>query len=157
MTKYGLAMRYGNTEMDRIRRQILELLSDSRSNLRLASLVIRRNTGYPRQFDNWDTPRVLAEHDREATAGHLGCSRGVLKPKRRPRGDADPKLAPRNPGCRSTRFDNGQQRGAGDQRPRGGGPRGSIALVIVVLCGYLRSSPLAARWLASEALAEIAS
>ncbi len=80
---------YPHKNLDPVRRRILELLSESRSNLRMASVAIGRNAAYLHQFIHRDTPRVLAEHDREALAVHLGCQPEELKhaqvPPRRPR------------------------------------------------------------------------
>ena len=72
-------------DLDPVRRRILQLLSESRSNLRVASLAIGRNAAYLHQFIHRGTPRILAEHDREALAEHLGCRPEELKHDRIPR------------------------------------------------------------------------
>ena len=59
---------YPHKNLDPVRRRILELLPESRSNLRMASIAIGRNAAYLHQFIHRHTPRVLAEHDREALA-----------------------------------------------------------------------------------------
>ena len=63
-----------------MRRRLLRLMADSRTNLRTASLAIERNASYLHQFIHRGTPRVLAEDDREALAEHLGCSPGLSRP-----------------------------------------------------------------------------
>ena len=63
---------YPHKNLDPVRRRILELLPESRSNLRMASVAIDRNAAYLHQFIHRHTPRVLAEHDREALAGASG-------------------------------------------------------------------------------------
>ena len=78
-------------EMDPIRRRILARVKESRSNLRMASRAIGRNAAYLHQFIHRGTPRVLAEHDREALAEHLGCSPDELRHDRSPRGDVKPR------------------------------------------------------------------
>ena len=84
-------MRNDDTQLDPVRRRLLRLVAESRSNLRMASLAIERNAAYLHQFIHRGTPRVLAEHDREALADHLGCSPDVLRHGRTPRGGARPK------------------------------------------------------------------
>ena len=88
--------RNNSAQLDPVRRRLLRLLAESRSNLRMASLAISRNGAYLHQFIHRGTPRVLAEHDREALAEHLGCSPDRFKHERPPRGVAHPK--PRPPG-----------------------------------------------------------
>ena len=65
--------------LDPVRRRLVRLLADSRSNLRTASLAIERNPAYLHQFVHRGTPRVLGEDDREALAEHLGCSPDLLR------------------------------------------------------------------------------
>ena len=60
--------------LDPVRRRLLRLLAESRSNLRTASLALGRNESYLHQFIRRGTQRVLAEDDREILAGHPGCS-----------------------------------------------------------------------------------
>lgn len=67
----GPAKRYAETEMDPVRRRLLELLEASHSNLRMVSLAIGRNTAYLHQFIHRGTRRILGEYDREALAAHL--------------------------------------------------------------------------------------
>ena len=80
-----------------MRQKILDLLLEGRTNLKNASIAMGRNSAYLHQFIHRGTPRIFAEHDREALAAHLGCAPEELKhdrmPPRRPR----PKPAPRKP------------------------------------------------------------
>ena len=75
----GRATRYDDTGLDPVRRRILGLIGEKRSNLRMASVAIGRNAAYLHQFIHRGTPRVLAEDDREALAEHLGCSPEEIK------------------------------------------------------------------------------
>ena len=84
-------MRKNDMGMDPIRRRILARVRESRSSLRMASRAIGRNAAYLHQFIHRGTPRVLAEHDREALAEHLGCSPDELRHDRSPRGDVKPR------------------------------------------------------------------
>ena len=90
----GLQREY-DTDLDPVRQKILDLLLEGRTNLKNASIAMGRNLAYLHQFIHCGTPRILAEHDREALAAHLGCAPEELKhdrmPPRRPR----PKPAPR--------------------------------------------------------------
>ena len=70
---------------------LVGLIAESRSNLRMASRAIGRNAAYLRQFIHRGMPRVLAEHDREALAEHLGCSPDELKHDRSPQGEVRPR------------------------------------------------------------------
>ena len=58
--------RYGNLELDPVRRRILEFLPKSRTNLRRASLAIGRNPSYLYQTSPGNAPgqgrRALAAH-----------------------------------------------------------------------------------------------
>ena len=74
-------------DMDAVRRRILALVKESRSNLRMASRAIGRNAACLHQFIHRGTPRVLAENDRETLAEHLGCSPEELWHDRSPSGD----------------------------------------------------------------------
>ena len=65
--------------LDPVRRQLLRLLAEKRSNLRTASLALGRNESYLHQFIHRGTPRILAEDDREILAEHLGCSPDELR------------------------------------------------------------------------------
>ena len=82
-------------DLDPVRRRILQLLSESRSNLRVASLAIGRNAAYLHQFIHRGTPRILAEPDREALAEHLSCWPEELKHDRIPRRTPSSQPAPR--------------------------------------------------------------
>ena len=66
-------------QLDPVRRRLLRLVADSRTNLRTASLAIERNSSYLHQFIHRGSPRVLGEDDREALAEHLGCSPDLLR------------------------------------------------------------------------------
>ncbi len=66
-------------QLDPVRRRLLRLVAESRTNLRAASGAMDRNAAYLHQFIHRGTPRVLAEDDREALAEHLGCSPDLLK------------------------------------------------------------------------------
>ena len=77
--------------MDPVRRRILGLIGEKRSNLRMASVAIGRNAAYLHQFIHRGTPRVLAEDDREVLAEHLGCSPEEIKWGRPPDGEARPR------------------------------------------------------------------
>ncbi len=66
-------------QLDPVRRRLLRLVADSRTNLRTASRAMERNPAYLHQFIHRGTPKVLAEDDREALAEHLGCSPDLLK------------------------------------------------------------------------------
>ena len=91
----GLQREYDTADLDSVRQKILDLLLEGRTNLKNASIAMGRNSAYLHQFIRRGTPRILAEHDREALAAHLGCAPEELKhdrmPPRRPR----PKPAPR--------------------------------------------------------------
>ena len=87
----GRATRYDDTGLDPVRRRILGLIGEKRSNLRMASVAIGRNAAYLHQFIHRGTPRVLAEDDREALAEHLGCSPEEIKWGRPPDGEARPR------------------------------------------------------------------
>ena len=89
--------RHDDTELDPVRRRICGLIAESRSNLRMASLAIGRNAAYLHQFVHRGTPRVLAEHDREALAEHLGCRPEELKHGRTHHGEARPEPPVTNP------------------------------------------------------------
>ena len=91
-------MQSDDTGMDPIRGRILALVKESRSNLRMASRAIGRNTSYLHQFIHRGTPRLLAEHDREALAEHLGCSPDELRHDRTPVGTVQPQPPPAVPG-----------------------------------------------------------
>ena len=78
-------------QLDPVRRRLLRLVAESRTNLRTASLAIERNAAYLHQFIHRGTPRVLAEDDREALAEHLRCSPDLLKHDRSARRAARPK------------------------------------------------------------------
>ncbi|MDE0081795.1 MAG: hypothetical protein OXT72_03995 [Gammaproteobacteria bacterium] len=56
----------------------------------MASRTIGRNAAYHHQFIHCGKPRVLAEHDREALAEHLGCSPDELRHDRPPVGAVSP-------------------------------------------------------------------
>ena len=82
-------MRYDDAELDPVRRRILELLPDSQTNMRQASIAIGRDPAYMYQFIHRGTPRILAERDREALAEHLRCRpeelrHDLLPPRRAP-------------------------------------------------------------------------
>ena len=77
-----------------MRRRLLRLMAESRTNLRTASLAIERNASYLHQFIHRGTPRVLAEDDREALAEHLGCNPDLLRHERSARRRGRPKPAP---------------------------------------------------------------
>ena len=64
---------------DPVRRRLLRLLTAKGSNLRTASVAMGRNDAYLQQFVYRDTPKVLAEDDREILAEHLGCRPELLK------------------------------------------------------------------------------
>ncbi len=83
-----------DAQLDPVRRRLLRLIADSRTNLRTASLAIERNASYLHQFINRGTPRVLAEDDREALAEHLGCSPDLLRHDRSSRRAARPNTPP---------------------------------------------------------------
>lgn len=87
----GLSRKHDGTGMDPVRRRILGLVAESRSNLRMASHAIGKNASYLHQFINRGTPRVLAEHDRIALAEHLGCSSDELRHDRSPQGEVRPR------------------------------------------------------------------
>ena len=89
-------MRQQNNDipLDPVRRQLLRLLAESRSNLRTASLALGRNASYLHQFIHRGTPRVLAEDDRETLAEHLGCSPELLRHDRSARLEARRKPPP---------------------------------------------------------------
>ncbi|MCZ0934969.1 MAG: peptidase S24 [Gemmatimonadetes bacterium] len=84
-------------QLDPVRRRLLRLVAESRTNLRTASLTIERNAAYLHQFIHRGTPRVLAEDDREALAEHLGCSPDLLKHNRSARRATRPKRSPLTP------------------------------------------------------------
>lgn len=64
-----------------MRRRLLRLMAERRTNLRTASLAIERNPTYLHQFIHRGSPRVLAGDDREALAEYFGCSpRGAARP-----------------------------------------------------------------------------
>ena len=86
-----------DAELDPVRRRLLRLVAESRSNLRTASLAIERNASYLHQFIHRGTPRVLAEDDREALAEHLGCSPDLLRHDRSDRRGARPNTPPPGP------------------------------------------------------------
>ena len=88
---------YDDTGLDPVRRQILRLIGEKRSNLRMASLAIGRNAAYLHQFIHRGTPRILAEDDREALARHLDCSPEEIKHGRPPNGEARPQPASADP------------------------------------------------------------
>ena len=83
--------------LDPVRRRLLRLLAESRSNLRTASLALGRNESYLHQFIRRGTPRVLAEDDREILAEHLGCSPELFRHDRRARLAARRKPPPDGP------------------------------------------------------------
>ncbi len=93
------ATSYDSKTLDPVRQRLLELLPLSRSSLRRASLALGRDPAYLHQFVHRGTPRVLAKHDREALAAHLGCPPEELEHdrmlSRRPRGEARRRRAPR--------------------------------------------------------------
>ncbi len=62
-----------------MRRRIVELLAKRGSSLRKASLAMGRNGAYMHQFIHRGTPRVLAEHDREALAEYVECRPDLLR------------------------------------------------------------------------------
>ena len=93
----GRATRYDDTGLDPVRRRILGLIGEKRSNLRMASVAIGRNAAYLHQFIHRGTPRVLAEDDREALAEHLGCSPEEIKWGRPPDGEARPRSCSAGP------------------------------------------------------------
>ena len=80
-----------DAQLDPVRRRLLRLMADSRTNLRTASLAIERNAFYLHQFIHRGTPRVLAEDDREALAEHLGCSPDLLRHDRSARPTSGPR------------------------------------------------------------------
>ena len=90
-------------QLDPVRRRLLRMVADSRTNLRTASLAIERNSSYLHQFIHRGTPKVLAEDDREALAEHLGCSADLLRHDRgfgrraRPRPKSAPGPGPPSP------------------------------------------------------------
>ena len=86
-----------DAQLDPVRRRLLRLMADSRTNLRTASLAIERNASYLHQFINRGTPRVLAEDDREALAEHLGCSPDLLRHDRSARRGTRPNTPPTGP------------------------------------------------------------
>ena len=75
----GIPTDYGEKELAPVRRRIVELFPKSRSNLRMASVAIDRNTAYLHQFIHRETHKVFSEHDRETLARHLGCKLEELK------------------------------------------------------------------------------
>lgn len=81
-------------QLDPVRRRLLKLVADGRTNLRTASLAIERNAAYLHQFIHRGTPRVLAEDDREALAEHLGCCPNLLRHDRSARRVARPNPPP---------------------------------------------------------------
>ena len=80
--------------LDPVRRHLLRLLAEKRSNLRMASLALGRNESYLHQFIRRGTPRILAEDDREILADHLGCSPDELRHDRSTRLEARRKSPP---------------------------------------------------------------
>ena len=83
-----------DAELDPVRRRLLRLVANSRTNLRTASLAIERNPTYLHQFIHRGSPRVLAEDDREALAEYLGCSSDLLRHERSARSAARPSPLP---------------------------------------------------------------
>ena len=90
----GLQREY-DTDLDPVRQKILDLLLEGRTNLKNASIAMGRNSAYLHQFIHRGTPRILAEHDREALAARLGCAPEELKHDRMPPRKPRPKPAPR--------------------------------------------------------------
>ena len=79
-----------DAELDPVRRRLLRLVANSRTNLRAASLAIERNPTYLHQFIHRGSPRVLAEDDREALAEYLGCNSDLLRHDRSERRGTPP-------------------------------------------------------------------
>ena len=102
----GLQTEYNDAGFDSARRKILDLLLEDRTNLEKASLAIGRNPACLRQFMSRGMPRILAEHDREALAGHLGCKPDELKHDRMPapKGAPDAASTQAERVCVETRF-----------------------------------------------------
>ncbi len=91
-------MTVDDTEMDPVCQRNLGPLAERRSNRRRTSLAIGRNAADPHRCIPRSTPRVLAEHDRDALAQHLGsCSPDELKHDRIAAGEANPDLLLQKP------------------------------------------------------------
>ena len=86
-----------DAELDPVRRRLLRLVANSRTNLRTASLAIDRNPTYLHQFIHRGSPRVLAEDDREALAEYLGCNSDLLRHDRSVRRGTPPGRPPSSP------------------------------------------------------------
>ena len=80
--------------LDPVRRQLLRLLAENRSNLCTAPLALGRRESYLHQFIHRGTPRILAEADRKTLAEHLGCSPDELRHDRSTRLEAQRKPPP---------------------------------------------------------------
>ena len=96
---YCMGRRTGknDAQLDPVRRRLLRLMAEGRTNLRTASLAIERNASYLHQLIHRGTPRVLAEDDREALAEHLGCSPDLLRHDRSSQRGTRPKPPPPGP------------------------------------------------------------
>ena len=96
---YCMGRRTGknDAQLDPVRRLLLRLMAEGRTNLRTASLAIERNASYLHQLIHRGTPRVLAEDDREALAEHLGCSPDLLRHDRSSQRGTRPKPPPPGP------------------------------------------------------------
>lgn len=86
--------RQNDESLDPVRRRLLRLLAERRSNLRTASVAMGRNAAYLQQFVRRGMPKILAEDDRELLAAHLGCSPALLKHDRDARMEARRKRPP---------------------------------------------------------------
>ena len=100
-------MRCDDTETDPIRRRILALLPENRTNMRWASLELGRDPAYLHQFIHRGIARILAERDRNAVANHLRCrpkelKHEVIRPRRAPSREQETGQGPNADGLRST-------------------------------------------------------
>lgn len=79
--------------LDPIRLRVLKLLQDNGSDLKKASLAVRKNPAYVHQFIYRGTPKVLPEDVRIALAAHLDIDESELRhsetPTRKPYGEAE--------------------------------------------------------------------
>ena len=82
-------------DLDPVRLKVLKLIEKRGTDLKNASIAMRRNAAYLHQFVYRGTPKVLSEDDRAALAEHLGCDEDELRhrkrPPRRPRAKSGPR------------------------------------------------------------------
>jgi len=79
-------------ELDPIRLKVMNLIQDSGTDLKNASIAIGRNAAYLHQYLYRGTPKILPEDAREALAAHLGVDDASLRAP----GSGEPKPAEAN-------------------------------------------------------------